>query len=134
MIVISIIVTSLVWFVLAGALFFNPVVDKIYRKQDHLPGVRALPPSPKTVGMIMGAIVLQITLWALVYSLIAPALPGTNWEKGLIFGLILVAMKMIPRDADRLLLSTYPQRRLIIEFIIGVINCFAIGLTFAFLN
>jgi hypothetical protein len=132
--IVAIIAASLIWFVLAGALFFNPIVDKIYRKQDHLPGVKALPPNPKSIGLILGAIFIQIVLWEAVYVLVQSALPGGNLQKGLVFGLVLVATKMVPRDADRLLLSTYPQKRMLIEFIIGSVNCFAIGLTFAFLN
>jgi len=48
--ILAILVASAGWFVLAGALFFNPITDKVYRSQEHQNGVRALPQSPKTIG------------------------------------------------------------------------------------
>lgn len=130
----AIIVASFVWFLVAGILFFNPIVDKIYRSQENQNGVRALPKSPKTIGMILIAILIQVIMWAGVYGLINNAIPGNSRvEKGLIFGLILIVMKMIPRDIDRILLSTYPKKRMIIEFIIGAISCLAVGVTFGYL-
>lgn len=130
---IAILVASGIWFVVAGVLFFNPIVDKIYRTQEKEPGVRALPASGKTIGMILTAIIIQVVLWAWVYSLVKTSLPGDLLHKGLLFGLVLSVTKMIPRDIDRMLLTKYPQKRMVIEFIIGTISCLAVGITFGYL-
>ncbi len=127
---IAILAASVVWFIVASILFFNPITDKVYRSQDHQPGVRILPPNPKSISMILAAILVQIILWAGVYALVSPALTGDRLHKGLLFGLILVATKMVPRDADRILLSTYPAKRMAIEFVIGCISMMVVGVVF----
>ena len=121
------------WFIVAGILFFNPITDKIYRSRDHQPGVRVLPPNPKSIGMILAAIVVQIILWALVFHAVKGALPIDKLTRGLSFGLILIATKMIPRDADRILLSTYPSKRMAIEFVIGCVSMMVVGIVFGYL-
>jgi len=133
MIFVAILAATLAWFVAAAILFFNPVVDKIYRSEEQHPSVRQLPQSPPTIGKILVAIVIQVVVWAWVFSLVAPALPVDTLERGLLFGLILTLTKMLPRDIDRILLTTYPSKRMTIEFIIGVICSFVVGLVFAYL-
>jgi uncharacterized membrane protein YagU involved in acid resistance len=101
--------------------------------QENEPGVRALPKSPKTIGMILIAVFTQSILWSFVYYIVAPALPGERLFRGLVFGMILVVTKMIPRDIDRLLLTSYPKRRMVIEFIIGSVCCICVGVVFSLL-
>ena len=132
--IVAIIVASVVWFIVASGLFFNPIIDKIYRSQDNQGGARSLPKTAKSVGMIISVILIQVVLWAWVYSVISSVLPGDKLEKGLIFGLILIATKMIPRDTDRILLSKYPQKRMLIEFVIGCISMMVVGTIFGYLG
>jgi hypothetical protein len=131
--IFAVVTASLAWFILAAILFFNPIVDKIYTGQENEPGVRALPKSPKTIGMILIAVFTQSILWSFVYYIVAPALPGERLFRGLVFGMILVVTKMIPRDIDRLLLTSYPKRRMVIEFIIGSVCCICVGVVFSLL-
>lgn len=119
------------WFVAAAILFFNKPVDAIYRSQETHPAVRTLPQNPGTIGKILGAVAVQCLLWAAVFQLVADALPGGVLGKGLTFGLIIIAIKVVPRDVDRLLLTTYPGRRMAIEFVIGAICAFVVGVVFA---
>jgi hypothetical protein len=133
MIIIAILAASVIWFIVAGTLFFNPVTDKVYRTEDKHPAVRSLPPTPKNIGKIYAAVLVQTALWAFVYTLVASALPGDKLTKGLLFGLILVFTKIIPRDADRLLLTTYPMKRMTIEFAIGAFSAFVVGIVFGYL-
>lgn len=129
----AILAASIAWFLAAGILFFNPIVDKMYRSEESHAAVKTLPQTPGTIGKILLAILAQIVLWAYVYTLIQSALPGDKMEKGLWFGLIIVFMKMVPRDVDRILLTTYPSTRMTIEFVIGIICSFVVGLVFAYM-
>jgi len=52
--------------------------------------------------------------------------------RGVMSGVILTVTKIIPREIDRLLFTTYPKQRMIIEAIIGVICSFVVGLAFAY--
>jgi hypothetical protein len=133
MFILAIVVATILWFIVAAILFFNPVVDKIYRSEERHKAVRALPQSLKTIGMILIAIVIQSALWAYVYTLVSPAFGGGKLTKGLLFGFILVLTKIIPRDTDRILLTTYPKKRMTIEFIIGIICSFVVGIVFGYM-
>lgn len=133
MFIVAVLVATILWFLVAAVLFFNPFVDKIYRSQEGHAGVRALPQSAKTIGMILLAVVIQSALWAYVYTLIGSALAGGKLGKGLTFGLILAFTKVIPRDIDRILLTTYPRKRMTVEFVVGIICSFVVGIVFGYL-
>ncbi|MEM6993014.1 MAG: hypothetical protein AAF721_21055 [Myxococcota bacterium] len=119
------------WFIAAAILFFNKPVDTLYRSEESHPAVRNLPQNPGTIGKILGAVAVQCALWAGVYQLVDEALPGGVIGKGLTFGLIVIALKVVPRDVDRVLLTTYPSRRMTVEFIVGSICAFVVGIVFA---
>jgi hypothetical protein len=132
MFIVAVLIASAVWFLVAAILFFNPIVDKVYRSEEAHPAVKALPQTPGTIGKILLAILAQSLAWAFLYTQIAPAFGGGYVPKGLFFGVILILVKMVPRDIDRILLSTYPVKRMTIEFVIGVICSFVVGLVFAY--
>ena len=130
---IAIAAASGLWFLAAGISFFNPIVDKIYRSEESHPAVKQLPQGPATIGKILLAVVVQCVAWAWVYVTVAPSLPDGLVPRGLMFGAILCATKIMPRDVDRVLLTTYPPKRLTIEVIVGIVCAFVVGLTFAWL-
>ena len=130
--IVAIAAATAAWFVAAAVLFFNPVVDRPYNSQATHPAVRALPKGPSTIGMILVAVLVQCVLWAGVFVLVKPALPAEAWLRGLLFGAVLSVTKIVPRDVDRLLLTTYPKQRMAIEAVIGVICAVIVGLVFAY--
>ncbi|HUL22890.1 MAG TPA: DUF1761 family protein [Thermodesulfobacteriota bacterium] len=133
MFILAVLVATILWFIVAAVLFFNPFVDKIYRSEEKHAAVRALPQSAKTIGMILLAVVVQSVLWAYVYTLVSSALAGGKLCRGLTFGLILALTKIIPRDIDRILLTTYPRKRMTIEFIVGIICSLVVGVVFGYM-
>jgi hypothetical protein len=52
--------------------------------------------------------------------------------KSLVFGLILIAVKIFPRFFDMWIQTTYPNRLLAVEFVNGTIGSFVIGVVFAY--
>lgn len=119
------------WFITAAILFFNPPVDKIYNTESDHPAVRVLPKNGGTIGKILLAVIIQCVLWALVYKWVYTALPEDTMEAGLIFGSIIALVKIIPRDIDRILLTTYPSKRMTIEFIVGIVCAYVVGFVYA---
>jgi hypothetical protein len=132
-IIVAALVAGLAWFVVAAVLFFNPVVDKIYRRHEGHPAVRPLPTGPRTVAKIGIAIMMQTLPWAWLFHWLAPSLPSEPVARGLAFGAILCAVKLLGRDIDRVLLSTYPSVRLAIELVIGVVCAGVVGVVYAFM-
>lgn len=130
---IAVAAATVAWFIAAGVLFFNPPVANVYGSEEDHPSVKVLPQVPGTMVKILGAVLAQCVLWAGVYVMIKPGLGEDPIMAGLLFSGIIVAVKIIPRDIDRVLLTTYPPKRLTIEFVIGTICAFVVGFIFAYL-
>lgn len=126
-------VASIVWFIVGGILYQNPFVAKIYKSTESSPGLKKWSNIPKYLGLQYVGILTQCMLWAFVFAMIKPVLSDVVLIKGLVFGLILVAIKIIPRFFDMWIQSTYPNKLLVVEFINGTIGSFIIGIVFAYL-
>lgn len=124
---------SLAWFIVGGALYMNPVVAKIYKDAEKSPALKKWPSVTRYIGLQYAGILAQCLLWALVFALVEPVLPDAVLMKGLVFGLILIAVKIFPRFYDMWIQSTYPNELLAIEFVNGTVGSFVIGTVLAYL-
>lgn len=127
------ITASLVWFIVGGVLYMNPFVAKIYADASKSPGLKKWANVSKYLSFQFYGVLAQCLIWSFVFSFVKPVLPEGIVMKGLIFGIILVAVKIIPRYIDMWIQSTYPNKLLVIEFINGSIGSFVIGAVFAYL-
>ncbi len=125
-------IASIVWFIVGGALYMNPFVAKIYKNAEGSPALKKWPSVPKYIGLQYIGILAQCLLWAFVFALVKPVLSEDILIKGLVFGLILVAVKIFPRFFDMWIQSTYPNELLAVEFINGTIGSFVIGVVLAY--
>ena len=125
-------IASVIWFIVGGALYMNPFVAKIYQAAENSPALKKWPSVPRYIGLQYVGILAQCLLWAFIFVLVKPALPGEVLIKGLLFGFILLAIKIFPRFYDTWIQSTYPNKLLAVEFINGTIGSFIIGLVFAY--
>lgn len=132
-IIIAIVAATIAWFLVAGVSFFNPAVASLYAREEDHPSVRVLPQNPSTIGKILTAVLLQCVMWAGVYLLVQPALGEDPLRAGLVFAAIIALVKVVPRDIDRVLLTTYPKTRLTIEFVVGLVCAAVVGFVFAYL-
>jgi hypothetical protein len=96
-----------VWFIVGGALYMNPFVAKIYKNAENSPALKKWPSIPKYLGLTYVGVFAQCLLWAFVFTLIKPVLPRGVLMKGLVFGLILIVIKIFPRFFDMWIQSTY---------------------------
>jgi len=126
-------VASVVWFIVGGALYMNPFVAGIYKKAEDSPALRKWPSVRRYISLQYIGILAQCLLWAFVYASIKPALPERFLIRGILFGLILVVIKIFPRLFDMWIQSTYPNKLLAVEFVNGTIGSFVIGIVFAYL-
>ena len=111
----------------------NPLVSKIHKKFENSPAVKQWNNTKLFLIYMYLFILLECLLFALVYSFIKPVFPGGVITNGLILGLVLVAVNLIPSISGRWILSTYPNKLLFVDFIGGVLGSFVIGLTLAFI-
>jgi len=128
------IAASVVWFVIGAVVYMNPYVGKIYKKYEEAPSVK----NRKNIKTFIGntfvfSILIQCLLFAFIYLFMKPILPGTLILNMFYFGIILVAVKIIPRFFDMWVQSSYPTPLLTIEIINGTIGSFVIALVFSLL-
>lgn len=125
--------SSIAWFLVGGLLYMNPYVAKIYKKHSRFPGVKKWPNNKKyLLNMYLFGILAQCVLFAFVYIFLKPIFVGTILSKTFFFGLLIVAIKIIPRFFDMWLQSTYPNKLLQIELINGIIGSFVIAFVLVF--
>jgi len=125
-------ISSVVWFVLGGALYMNPFIAKIYHSTEYSPALKKWPNVPQYLGMMFLFTFVQGFLFALVYLFMKSVLPVETISRGLVFGLVLIAIKIIPRFLDMWIQTTYPNRLLTVELINGSIGSFIMGLALAY--
>lgn len=111
----------------------NPLISKIHKKFGNSPAVKQWNNTKLFLIYMYLLILLECLLFALVYSFIKPVFPGGVVVNGLILGLALVAVNLIPSISGRWLLSTYPNKLLFVDFIGGILSSFIIGLALAFI-
>lgn len=125
---------TIVWFIIGAAVYMNPFVTKIYKKYEETPSVKNRK-NIKTfiINTFVFNILIQCLLFAFVYQYMKPILPATLLLNTLLFGLILVVVKIIPRFFDMWVQSSYPTQLLIVEIVNGAIGSFVIAFVFALL-
>lgn len=119
-------VASIAWFIIAGALYMNPFVAKM-SKRAKTSAVRPMGGKKEMLSMYLLGCLLPSILFAFVFVFIRPAMQGTFWMDTILFGLILFAIKIIPRMLDMGLLSTYPRKLLAVDLVNGTIASFVIA-------
>lgn len=126
-------VASIVWFIIGGALYMNPVIARIYKTFDDVPVMKQWPDVPRYLFLMYAGTLAQCVLWAFVYIWVKPVLPDSIVGIGVVFGLMLVATKIFPRFFDMWIQTTYPNKLLGIELINGSIGSIVIAVVFAFM-
>jgi len=125
------VIASVAWFIVCGILYLNPVVAGVYNNYEGHPGVKNWGDSPNYLAYMYGLILVQCLLAAGAYSILKPAFTGDVTSNGLKYGLILVAVRIIPRLFDMWVQSTHPNTLLAIEVANGAIGSFVIALVIA---
>lgn len=123
---------AIIWFIIGGVAYMNPFVAKIYKKYEDAPGVKKRKDVKSfLINTFVFSCLIQCIILAFVYSFIQPILPESLVLSFLYFGIILVAVKIIPRLIDMWMQTSYPNTLLTIELVNGIIGSFIIALVFA---
>ncbi|MBU0536313.1 MAG: hypothetical protein KKE20_05070 [Nanoarchaeota archaeon] len=134
-VVIGAIIASIAWFIVAGILYMNPYSEKIFNKEaKKSPAVKKWTAKNRNMmiaEMYFLGVLIPSIIFAFVYYLIQPALPGTLAANALLFGLLLMGIKTIPRFADMKMMTEYPKKLLTMDFIVGSVNCFVVSFVLA---
>lgn len=125
--------TIVVWFVLAGALYENPITKSVLAGEREHPGVRRWASQTRMLVLQLAfGVGVPSLVFAGAYALVRPALPTATWAAATTFGALLIGLRVLPRLADMALLSTYPRRHLVVDTVNGVVTSLAIATTLVF--
>ncbi len=105
---------TIIGFVLEGLLY--SASNSVYTSFGNLPYAKPVESVPVYLAtMIAGSIVLTV-LFALIFALIRDCLPGRRaWQKGLFFGLILLAVYMLPMAFNTWMQIAQPLGLILLE-------------------
>ncbi|MBU2028536.1 hypothetical protein KJ761_01435 [Patescibacteria group bacterium] len=118
------VITTIVWFLVGGVLYMNPLVAKIYQQYADHPSMKKWPTHGQYfTGVFFVSGFIPILLITMAYAYIGPL----NF---IILGLILSGVRIIPRLCDMWMQTSYPNRLLQIELVNGVILSFVIAYVF----
>jgi hypothetical protein len=126
-------VATVAWLVIGMFLYENPIVKPAYKAHEKKGILKKWENMPKFLTVLVGVLIIQTLPWAVVYAFIKPVLPGMFFANALVFALILVVIKNIPKFVDMALMTTYPGKLLWIELINGSISSLLIALVYAWL-
>lgn len=121
-----------VWAVLGGLLYMNPLVGGYFSEFEGSSGVKVWDDTAEyLIYMHLGGLV-EVLIYAIVFAMVRTALPTRRLFRGLAFSLILVVMMVLPRFFTMWIQSTYPDPLLVIDLVNGVIMSVGLGLVFGF--
>jgi small-conductance mechanosensitive channel len=133
-IIIAGLVASFAWFIAGGILYMNPFSKRIYKSEEKNQGVRKWKNSnDMLISMYILETLIQSLIFAGTYYALKPALSGGLWINTLYFGLLIVAVKIIPRLIDMALMTTYPGKLLKLDLFNGTICSFIVAFVLSLL-
>ena len=116
---------------LAGFVLFS-CVNGVYERFGDLPYAKPITSLPLYLLqriVVGGALTV---LWALVYAAIQEGLPGQNkWQKGLAFGLVLIATRVLPGAFNAWMEIAQPGVLVLVEMVNNAIGVLIVGLVIA---
>jgi len=112
-------------------LWLNPYVESITAQFTNSPSVKSYEyfgglDNWMKLRTIYNAVILAllIKLFLMFYE----KLPGTGWVKGIWFGLIISAIKVIPEAFNKWTLIVYPDQLILLQLVNGTLGLVIFGL------
>jgi hypothetical protein len=118
-------VVILLSMIIGNVLYMNPYVGGFYEQYEDHPAMK----SPDEVGglgnwlaLMMGGGFIFDSILIVMFLRFHPRIPGSGWQKGLVFGLLYWSIRTLPEGLDQYLLFNYPAVLILIPIINGFIG------------
>jgi len=120
-------IISVIWFVVGGVLYMNPIVAKIYKGFEDHPSMKKWSSQKKyMINMYLLGILIPSLITTFVYLALSPI-------STLFFGLMLAGVRIVPRFFDMYMQSSYPNKLLYVEIVNGTILSFLVAVALSWL-
>jgi hypothetical protein len=117
------IIITIIWFIVGGVVYMNPLVAKIYKKYENHPAMKKWPSKGKyLLSTLLIAGFIPILGIIIIYNYISPL-------NTLYLGLLLIIIRVVPRLCDTWVQTSYPNKIIFIELINGSILSLIIAYT-----
>jgi len=127
-------VAGAIHFIVTGALYGNPVVDRIYQQaMKEEPGVRDWPSRARYLVTQVSGTQVEVWILAIGYLWLRPLIGVEGPLGSVLLALLFSGIRVYPRFWNTWIQSTYPNRMLAIEAVNGVISTFTIVAVLHFL-
>jgi hypothetical protein len=124
---------GVIHFVVLGALYGNPFVDRMYVQAcDKFPSVKRWESKPRyLLAQLLGTQV-EVYLLTIGFFWLRPCVGTPGLSGSLLLGILFTAIRIYPRFWNMWIQSTYPRQLLGTEALNGTIGTFAIIVTLHF--
>lgn len=125
------VVVLVVQMVIGNLLYMNPLVSGIFERYKGHPSIKPMDAFGGMGNWILLNLLFSVVLVVLfiaLYLLIYRSLPGSGWQKGLSFGLILGVIKAAPEAFNQWMLFTYPTSLIIVQLANSIIGLMIFGI------
>jgi len=120
-------VIGLIHFVIVGALYSNPFVDKFYREgQETSAALRRWPDQKEYILKMFLGTQVEVYIMTAAYLYLAPLIKQSGLTTVIILGVIFSGIRVYPRFWNMFIQTTYPAKLLLIEFINGILSTFTV--------
>ena len=120
-------VAGVVHTVVTGALYGNPLVDRVYqRAMMEEPGVKDWPSRPRYLLTQIAGTQVEIWILAIGFLWLRPLLGVQGLAGTALLALLFSGIRVYPRFWNMWIQSTYPDRMLAIEAFAGVVGTFVV--------
>ncbi len=114
-------IVTVIAFIVASLVYTNPLASKLYRKSTKTGILKTWKNQKLFMLSHFLSLMLEVFIYALVFSLITIH-PATSWiAAGLYFGLFIFLIRILPRFLDMFVMVNYPMRLLALELVNGLI-------------
>lgn len=127
--------TALVWgavagvlhFALVGALYGNPVIDRLYASAaEESPSLKRWASKPAYLLTQFLGTQVEVFILAIAFVWLRPLVDTQGYGGAILLGSLFAAIRVYPRFWNMWIQTTYPNRLLAVEFVNGVIGTLAI--------
>jgi len=116
-------VVGIIHFVILGALYANPFIDRFYKEaQQKDPGVKKWPNQKKYLLYMFLGTQIEVYILALGFFWLRPIISHPGMLGALFIGLLFTGIRVYPRFWNMWIQSTYPKKLLAIEVVNGTIS------------
>lgn len=118
---------GIIHFAIIGALYGNPVVDRLYQKaMANEPGMKKWPSKARYLATQFAGTQVEVFILVASFLWLRSQIPVSSTGEVALVGIVFAGIRVYPRFWNMWVQSSYPNRLLAVEFVNGVISTLVI--------